>query len=342
MRAIEIRQPAGLENLQVVDRDIPSPGPGEVLVRIEASSLNFHDYLVVTGKMPCADGRIPMSDGAGRVAAVGEGVTHFKEGDAVVSTYFRDWKMGNPEPGALSEEASPFGVVTGETIDGCAAEFFLAPERAFTLAPRNLTATEAATLPCAALTAWHGLVVKGGVKVGDTVLVQGTGGVSLFGLQFAKAAGARVIATSSSDEKLERLKLLGVDEVINYRGTPKWGKEVRKLTDGRGVDQVLEIGGGNNMTQSIAACRTGGHIAIIGVLAGFAGEVPTAAIMASQQRISGVQVGNHSEQRDMIRAIEINDIKPVIDRSFPLEDIAGAFRYQESQQHFGKICLEIQ
>jgi NADPH:quinone reductase-like Zn-dependent oxidoreductase len=200
---------------------------------------------------------------------------------------------------------------------------------------------EAATLTCAGVTAWRGLVVCGRVKPGDTVLVLGTGGVSLFALQFAKAAGARVIATSSSDEKLEKLTRLGADTVLNYRAVSDWGRKAKKLTDGRGVDHVIEVGGPATLAQSIEACRMGGHIALIGVLTGFAGEVSIPALFSNQIRVSGISIGSRADQEDMIRAIEANQLRPVIDRSFPLQDIAAAFEHYESQSHFGKVCLEL-
>ena len=195
-------------------------------------------------------------------------------------------------------------------------------------------------MSCAGLTAWRGLVVAGGVKPGDFVLVQGSGGVSVFALQFAKMAGATVIATSSSDEKLERLKALGADHLINYKAEPKWGKKAKEMTGGRGVDHVLEVGGPGTLTQSMWACRMGGHIALIGVLTGISGEVPTYLLFSSQLRVTGIMVGNRKDQLDMNRAIAASGIKPVIDSRFPLDGIADAFRHQESQKHFGKICLE--
>jgi len=200
---------------------------------------------------------------------------------------------------------------------------------------------EAATLTCAGVTAWRGLVVRGQVKPGDTVLILGTGGVSLFALQFAKAAGARVIATSSSEEKLEKLERLGADTVINYKAVPDWGKKTKDLTDGRGVDHVIEVGGPGTLTQSITACRTGGHIALIGVLTGFAAEVSIPALFSNQIRISGISIGSRADQEDMIRAITANRLKPVVDRGFLLQEIVAAFKYYESQKHFGKVCLEL-
>lgn len=334
MRTIQLSKPGGLEQLRVTDTQRRAPGAGEVEVRVGASSLNYHDYAVVTGMIPTPDGRIPMSDGAGEVVAVGEGVTAFKPGDRVVSTFFPRWQGGEPSLEVI-------GHVPGDSADGFAREYVTAPVAAFTRAPAGYSDAEAATLTCAGLTAWRALVVNGRIMAGDTVLVQGTGGVSIFALQFAKAAGATVIATSSSDEKLDRLRQMGADHLINYKSDSNWGSTARQLTGGRGVDHVVEIGGAGTMPQSIAACRIGGHIALIGVLAGVTGEVPTVLVMQGNQRIIGLTVGARSHQMDMIRAIEANGIRPVIDRHCPLEEIADAFRHQESGRHFGKICLDI-
>ncbi|KRA61758.1 NADPH:quinone oxidoreductase [Caulobacter sp. Root655] len=334
MKLIRLRAPRGLDRLELTEEDRPEPRPGEVLVRIRASSLNFHDVMVALGKIPCADGRVPMTDGAGEVIAVGDGVDAFRVGDPVVSTFYPDWLDGEATPAAKR-------VIPGETVDGYAREYACMPARAFTKAPAGYTHVEAATLTCAGVTAWRGLVVRGRVKPGDTVLILGTGGVSLFALQLAKAAGARVIATSSSEEKLEKLQRLGADEVVNYRATPDWGQKAKDLTDGRGVDHVMEVGGPGTLAQSIAACRTGGHIALIGVLTGFVAEVAIPALFSNQIRISGISIGSRADQEDMIRAITANRLKPVIDRCFPLREIAMAFAYYESQKHFGKVCLEL-
>ncbi len=334
MRQVRLIAPGGLENLKLVEEDQPKPKPGEILVRIRASSINFHDEMVVRGKIPCADGRIPMTDGAGEVIAIGDDVGEFKIGDAVVSVFLPNWLGGELSPVTRRD-------VPGETIDGYASEYVCKPAQAFTKAPAGYKHLESATLPCAAVTAWRGLVVNGKVKPGDTVLILGTGGVSLFALQFAKAAGAKVIATSSSEEKLEKLKLLGADAVIHYKAVPEWGQKAKDLTDGRGVDHVIEVGGPGTLPQSITACRLGGHIALIGVLTGFVGEVAIPALFANQIRTSGVFIGSRADQEDMIRAITANHIKPVIDRSFQLQEIGAAFKYYESQKHFGKVCLEI-
>ncbi len=334
MKAIRLRQPAALDNLKFEDMEgANAPGPGEIKVRLRASSLNYHDYIVVVGGIPTPDGRIPMSDGAGEVLAVGAGVTEFAVGDAVVSTFFPNWLDGAPIPGG-------FAGVPGDGADGYAREEVVAPATSFTHQPRGYTHAEAATLTCAGLTAWRALVVEGGLKAGDTVLVQGTGGVSIFALQFAKAAGATVIATSSSDEKLARLKAMGADHLINYKTTPGWGAEAAKLTGG-GVDHVVEIGGAGTFPESITAARIGGHISLIGVLAGYAGPIPTVQIMGKQQRVIGITVGTRRQQQDMIRAIDANGIKPVISDHFPLERLADAFRHQESGKHFGKIVVDI-
>ena len=335
MKAIQVKAPASLDTLTLVDLPDPAaPGPGEIHVRLRASSLNYHDFAVVTGMLPTADGRIPMSDGAGEVLAVGPGVTEFAVGDQVVSTFFPDWLDG-------TAPLTAFTRVPGDGIDGYACEQVVAPATSFTHVPHSYTAHEAATLTCAGLTAWRALVVDGQLKAGSTVLVQGSGGVSVFALQFAKAMGARVIATSSSDEKLARLKALGADELINYKETPAWGPAALALTGGKGVDHVVEIGGSGTLDQSMIATRIGGHVALIGVLAGFAGPVTTAILMSRQIRVQGLTVGSRQQQLDMIDAINVNAIKPVIDSHFPLADLAGAFRHQASGSHFGKIVVDI-
>ena len=302
-------------------------------MRLHASSLNYHDYGVVSRDGWQADGRIPMSDGAGVVEAVGGGVTEFAAGDHVVSCFFPTWQDG---PASIGN----FRTVPGDGVDGYAREAVTLPATAFTHAPRGFGHAEAATLTTAGLTAWRALVVEGGIKAGDTVLVLGTGGVSIVALQFAKLMGASVVATSSSDAKLERARALGADHTINYRQHEDWGKLVRDWTGGRGVDHVIEVGGPGTLAQSIAAVRVGGHISLIGVLTGRGGEVPTAALMAKQARLQGIIVGSRREQVDMVRAIDVTGYRPVIDRSFTLERIADAFRFQESGAHFGKICLE--
>ncbi len=335
MKAIQLHVPASLDNLKLVDLPEPAaPGPGEIAVRLRASSLNYHDYAVVKGMIPTAENRIPMSDGAGEVTAVGEGVSEFAVGDMVVSTFFPDWIDGSPPEGGFKR-------VPGDGIDGYAVEQAVGAVTSWTKAPEGYSAAEAATLTCAGLTAWRALFVDGCVKPGDTVLVQGTGGVSIFALQFAKAAGATVIATSSSNDKLKRLKELGADHLINYKEVEAWGPKVLELTGGKGVDCVVEIGGPGTLDQSMMATRIGGHIALIGVLTGFAGPVQTGLLMGKNLRVQGLTVGSRAQQQDMIAAIEANGLKPVLDKSFPLADLGDAFRHQESGKHFGKIVVDI-
>jgi len=334
MQVAAVKKPGGLDNIVIEERPEPTPGKGEILVRVRASSLNYHDFAVVSGMIPNEDGRIPMSDGAGEVLALGEGVTQFAVGDKVLSLFFPQWDSGEPELKKLIG-------VPGDHVDGFAAEMVAMPASAFTRAPANYTLEEAATLPCAALTAWRALMVEAQIKPGDWVLTQGTGGVSIFALQFAKAAGARVIATSSSPEKLAKLKALGADHLINYKETPKWGAAAKALTGGRGVDEVVEIGGAGTLGQSISACRIGGHISLIGVLAGFAGEVPTAQLFSANITLKGITVGSRQEQEDMIAAIETNNIKPEVSDHFPLAQLQQAFELQAAQKHFGKIVVTI-
>lgn len=334
MKIVTLNSPGGLDQLEIAESPAPGePGPDEIRVRIHASSLNFHDYAVVTGAIPTEHGRIPMSDGAGVVEAVGSAVKEFKTGDKVVSTFFPDWLEG---PARIGN----FATTPGDGRDGYAREQVIRPARWFTPAPRNYSHAEAATLTTAGLTAWRALVVDGGLKAGDTVLTLGTGGVSIFALQFAQLMGARVIATSSSDEKLKRLTELGAEHTINYKSEPEWGKRVLELTEGRGVDHVIEVGGPGTLPQSIDAVRIGGHIALIGILTGRQGDIPTAKLMAKQVCLKGLIVGSRAHQLDMIRAIDAGELRPVLDRSFALDEIADAFHHEESGRHFGKICLE--
>jgi NADPH:quinone reductase-like Zn-dependent oxidoreductase len=336
MKAVVARKPAKLQSMEVIDLPDPgTPGVGQIRVRLHANSLNYHDYAVANGAIPTADGRILMSDGAGVVEAVGEDVTEFAVGDRVVSVFFPYWQDGVPPHGNFSH-------VPGDGLDGYAREAVVTPAHWFTRAPRGWSHTDAATLPCAALTAWRALVVEGGIKAGDSVLILGTGGVAVFALQFAKMMGATAIITSSSDAKLEKAKSLGADHTINYKTEPRWGEAVRERTGGRGVDHVLEIGGPGTLPQSITAARVGGHVSLIGILTGIAGNVPTMMLMAKQIKLQGIIVGSRRHQQDMIRALDANPgVRPVIDRTFPLAELAEAFRYEEGATHFGKICVEM-
>ncbi|MCI4643153.1 MAG: NAD(P)-dependent alcohol dehydrogenase [Hyphomonadaceae bacterium] len=334
MRIARLNQPAGLDNLVIGEKPTPQPGPGEILVRVHASSLNFHDFAVIAGFLPTPDGRIPMADGAGEVVAVGDGVTRFQPGDKVMSTFYPNWQDGAPTP-------ESFVGVPGDQADGFAAEYVAMPASGLVHMPKGYSYAEAATLPCAALTAWRALMLEAQIKPGDWVLTQGTGGVSIFALQLAKAVGAHVISTSSSPEKLERLSALGADHVINYKETPEWGSKAKEITGGRGVDQVIEIGGPGTLAQSIAACTIGGHISLIGVLTGISGDVPTHGFTAGNITLRGFTVGSRRQLETMVKGIETLGIKPVISDRFALEDIAGAFAHQMAHKHFGKIVLEI-
>ena len=310
MKAMQLNAPGGLQHLQLVELpEAAAPQAGEIQVRIHATSLNYHDLLVCSRPGAAADKRIPMADGAGVVTAVGEGVTEFAAGDAVVSTFFPQWLSGRQVPTHFRT-------------------------------PKGWTHAQAATLTTAGLTAWRALVVDGQIQAGDTVLVLGSGGVSIFALQMAKSMGARVIATTSSADKAERLRALGADVVINYRETPDWGDAVLAATQGQGANIVVEVGGPGTLPQSIRACAAGGHIALIGVLTGFAGAVPTAELMSKQASIKGLIVGCREQQQDMVRALDLMPSKPVIDRSYALEQLAEAFVHQQSGQHFGKIVVE--
>ena len=335
MKAIRLKGPGGLERLAMVEMDEPgAPQEGEILVRLHASSLNYHDYLVALGTIPTADGLIPLTDGAGIVERLGAGVSEFAVGDHVVSCFFPDWQNGEAVPSVIAK-------VPGDSVDGYARERVVRPASWFTRAPKKYSDTETTTLTTAGLTAWRALVSDGPLKAGEMVLILGTGGVSMFALQFAKMMGASTIVTSSSDEKLERARALGADHTINYKQYPSWADQVLARTGGRGVDHVIEVGGPATLPQSISACRIGGHVALIGVLTGFSGPIPTVALLTRQVRLQGLQVGSRQQQIEMIRALDANDVKPVIDKTFPLEDLAEAFRYEASGAHFGKICIEI-
>lgn len=331
-KAIYVQPGGGYDKVEVGTCEATAPGVGEITVRLHASSLNYHDFAVVSGMWGPAERRIPMADGAGEVVAVGSGVSDFQVGDSVVSTFFPDWLDGEAN-------VEGFARVPGDGLDGYARGHVTALATAFTRAPKGFSHAEAATLTTAGLTAWRALMSDDHLKPGDTVLVQGTGGVSIFALQFAKLAGASVIATSSSDAKLERLKALGADHVINYTRTPAWGEKVRELTDNRGVDHVIEVGGPATLEQSMIAARIGGHVSLIGILTGVSGQLPLVQALVRQIRLQGVLVGSRAQQQAMVRAIEANGLRPVVDKHFELQHIVEAFRYQESNLHFGKICL---
>lgn len=333
MPVVKLGNKPGINELQFLQIDTSTvPAPNEICVRIEASSLNQHDLNVVLGHLPAASGRILLTDAAGIVTAVGTEVTDFAVGDRVISCFFPTWNGGQ-------QRVPGFSTTPGDGVDGYASSFVVRPASWFTPAPRHLTAVESATLPTAALTAWRALFIEGNIQAGDTVLVLGTGGVSLFALQFALAAGARVVATTSSSEKAQRLLELGAETVINYRDNPEWGKVVASETNG-GVDLTVEIGGPGTLEQSIQATRVGGTIAMIGVLTGVQGQVPTASLMIKQQKLQGIMVGNRHHQMAMITDLERWALKPVIDSTYKLSGLAEALRHMQSASHFGKIAIE--
>jgi NADPH:quinone reductase-like Zn-dependent oxidoreductase len=333
MKAFEIRE-FGIENLALVDRGVPRPGTGEVLVRLTAASLNYRDLIVVQGtynpklKRPM----VPLSDGAGVVEEIGPGVTRFKKGERVAACFMQKWINGR-----VTREKSASAL--GGAIDGVLREFAVFSEEGLVRAPESLNDEEVAALPCAAVTAWHALFEKERAVPGSSVLIQGTGGVSIFALQFAHATGLRTMVTSSSDEKLGRAKKLGADETINYRTTPNWEAEARKLTNGDGVDHVVEVGGSGTMPRSLRAVRMEWTISVIGALSGADATISPTGILMNSVRLQGIFVGSRAMFERMNRAIEFHGLKPVIDRAFEWTEIKDALRYMESQQHFGKICL---
>lgn len=334
MKAIEIQNSFGLDSLKLTSREEQEQGKGEVLIKLRAASLNYRDLMVVQGrynpKQPLP--LIPFSDGVGEVVAVGEGVTRVKVGDRVASIFFQKWLSGQ-----LTKTA--FRSTLGAPSDGVLAEYIVLHSDGVIPVPFHLSDEEAATLPCAAVTAWNALITGGGLKAGDTVLIQGTGGVSLFALQFAKISGARVIVISSSDEKLEKARELGATDGINYKTTPNWDEQVYQLTDGEGVDYVVEVGGAGTLAKSLRAVRMGGHISLIGVLTGTTAEINPMPILSKSVRVQGVYVGSREMFEAMNRAIALHQLKPIVDRVFPFEEAREALQYMESGAHFGKICL---
>lgn len=337
MRAAEVQGAFGIDNLNIVQKADPSPGPRQVLVRMKAGSLNYRDLVSVTGlmqmglKLPY----VPLSDGAGEVVEVGPGVQRFKAGDRVTPAFFENWLGGEARREWLATARA------GALVGGVMQELVVVHEDGLVATPAHLSDREAATLPCAGLTAWRAVVVEGQIKPGDTVLVQGTGGVSIFALQFAKAAGAEVIATSASDEKLARASALGADHVINYVKEPRWAKRAREITNGRGVDQVIEVGGAETFQQSLEAVKLGGHISVIGLLSGGAKELSMIAIMMSNAHIKGISVGSRQSFEDMNRAISQSKIRPVVDKVFALKEARQAFATMKDKAHFGKIVVDV-
>lgn len=331
MRKLVVRQPGGFENLEIVEAQTPTPEAGQVLVRWHATSLNFHDMLVANGAIPVAESRIPMSDGAGIVEAVGDGVSNWQVGDKVMSLFFPNWIDGK-----ASMETT--GYISGETTDGFAVEQSCVNAASLTRIPKGYSYAQAATLPCAALTAWRGLIETGRLKAGESVLVQGSGGMSIFALQIAKAAGAYVYATTSSAEKAEKMLELGADEVVNYKEDEKWGRTIGKRSGG--VDHILDVGGPTTLGQAVEAVAFGGKISLIGILGGRKADFILPKMFFKHATMNGIAVGSRSMQEDMVAAIDVAGFKPVIDKSFKLEELGEAFKHQASGAHFGKIVVE--
>ncbi|HEV8711505.1 MAG TPA: NAD(P)-dependent alcohol dehydrogenase [Candidatus Binatia bacterium] len=336
MRAFVIADQFSIDALKLTERPDPTPGHGQVVVQVKAVSLNYRDLLTVkhggmrNQRLPL----IPCSDGAGEVVKIGPGVTRVKPGARVAGIFLQTWLAGDTN-------ASHGQSALGGALDGMLAERVALHEDGLVHIPEHLSYEEASTLPCAAVTAWQGLVTKGGMKAGDTVLVQGTGGVSIFALQFALMTGARVIITSSSDEKLARARQLGATEGLNYKTTPDWGKRVLELTDGAGVDHVVEVGGAGTLEKSFQAVRVGGTVSLIGVLTGAGGQVNPLPVLLKSIRLQGIYVGSREMFEAMNRAIAIHRMRPVIDRVFPFAQTREAFRLMESAAHFGKIVIAL-
>ncbi|MGD9564440.1 MAG: NAD(P)-dependent alcohol dehydrogenase [Pyrinomonadaceae bacterium] len=336
MRAYELSE-FGIEALRVVECDVPEPGPGEVLIRFHAASLNYRDLMVVTGtynprmRLPT----VPFSDGAGQVAAVGEGVTKWIVGDRVIPVFAQRWFDGDP-----SAEKRKTSLGAGAPWHGVLREFGTFDAESLVRVPEHLSYEEASTLPCSAVTAWNALFESGTLTPGETVLTLGTGGVSMFAIQFAKMAGARVFATSGSRAKIERLSEFRVDETINYRDEEDWDKAAIAFTDKVGVDHVVEVGGAGTLVRSINATRIGGHVALIGALTGAAGFNPTTVFMKSI-RLQGIYTGSRRMFEEMNRAIAGNLMRPVIDRVFEFTEARNALKHLESGSHFGKIVVRI-
>jgi len=337
MRAYQLpKGGAGIEALTQVERPDPKPAHRQVLVKIKACSLNFRDLGIVRGsyRMPVRENIIPLSDGAGEVVEVGSGVTRVKVGDRIAGNFFQRWPGGEP---AADAHASALG----GSIDGMLADYAVLEEDGVVKIPAHLSLEEGATLPCAAVTVWHAMIEHAGLKAGDIVLLQGTGGVSIFGLQFAHAMGMRAVITSSSDEKLKRAKALGAAFTINYKTTPDWDKAAMEFTGGVGVDHVVEVGGAATLTRSFGALRVGGKITLIGGLSGGATELNPGLIFSRRANVQGISVGSTQMFMAMNRAIEVNAIKPVIDKVFAFADAQAAYRHMASGAHFGKIVIRV-
>jgi len=334
MRAYEIRSPDGIDALALAERDVPEPGPGEVRMRVRASAINYRDLATIEDPEPrgIRYPTVPNSDAAGEVVAVGEGVTSLAPGDRVASCFFQRWTDGAITPAAMAS-------ALGGAIDGVLAEEVVLSEEGVVPIPEHLDFVAAATLPCAALTAWHAVVEFGALRPGETVLLLGTGGVSVFALQFAKLLGARVVLVSSSDEKIERARGLGADACVNYRSDPEWHERVLELTDGTGVDLTVEVGGAATLERSVASTRVAGRIALIGVLTG--GQMNPVMIMRKSIRLQGIYVGSRAMFLRMNRAISQHRLMPVVDERFSFDAARNAYHRMRTAGHFGKLVIEL-
>ena len=335
MKAFELTE-FGIDRLQQVTMDDPAPGPGQVLVKLNAASINYRDFMICAGQFAPPEDLpiVPLSDGAGEIVAVGERVTSLGVGDHVMPLFFPHWMSGD----ALGDERA---VSTGLEADGCLREYGVFDEHSVVKIPAHLSDEQAACFPCAGLTAWSALVEVSSVQPGDTVLVLGTGGVAIFALQFAKALGARVIVTSGSDEKLERARTLGADDLINYKAVPEWGAAAKALTDGRGVDIVIEIGGTNTLGQSFRAVRRGGHIPVIGALAGAQMDILVYDLIMTNAHVHGISVGHRQGCEAMMGFADQHGIFPVIDQTYGFDEAADAIRDIDKGEHFGKLTVMI-
>lgn len=334
MRAYEISESFGVDSLAVREHDVPVPAENEVLVKLEAASLNYRDLLITKGHLKLRKPLplVPLSDGAGQIVATGKRVSRFKVGERVTTNFFQSWLEGRISP-------HKFSSALGASLNGVLVEYRALDENGVVKIPEHLSYEEAATLPCAAVTAWNALATQNPLRAGETVLIQGTGGVSIFATQFASMLGARVIVISSSDEKLARARNLGASDLINYKHIPDWDTRVLELTDGAGVDHVVEVGGAKTLNRSLNAVRMGGTISLIGVLTGESAEISTASILRKSVRVQGIYVGSREMFEAMNRAITLNEIRPVIHRRFSFGDAPNALRYLESGAHFGKVCI---
>ncbi|MFZ4480834.1 MAG: zinc-dependent alcohol dehydrogenase family protein [Rhodoferax sp.] len=335
MRVFQVEGEWGMDNLKLSQRPEPVAGPGQVLVRMKASSLNYRDLVVpergygsYTGTLPL----IPISDGVGVVCDVGAGVRRVAVGDRVCPTYFQNWTGGEPDLERLTQSL-------GGPIDGTMADIMCLSEQGVVKVPAYLSDVEAATLPCAALTAWSALSTLNSIKAGDRVLVQGCGGVALFALQFARLLGAHVTVITSTDERMNRVRQLGADAVINYRTVPEWAKATRDITLGRGYDLIVELGGEKTLPQSLRCIRPGGTVAMIGILSGTSMTTSLGLIITRQVRLQGVTVGHRDGFEAMLRAMDQHKVRPIVDRSFGFEELKEAMAYLKSGAQFGKVCI---